>query len=106
VQAIEKVDGARPGSRQTDPDLTGELRVRAGHEGGEFLVAGLDELDAVFRAIERTQETVDAVPRKTEDPTDSPFMEAIDDEVAYGAGHRDHSSMVSSRGARIGTGPL
>jgi len=44
VQAVEQMDRARPRGRHADADLAGELRMRAGHEGGHLLVAGLHEL--------------------------------------------------------------
>jgi hypothetical protein len=51
VQAVEQVDGARAGGRQAHADLAGELGVRAGHEGGQFLVARLHELRSLAGAV-------------------------------------------------------
>src|SRR5204862_484213 len=43
VEAVQEVDGAWAGGGDTDADLTGELRVAAGHERRHLLVPDLDE---------------------------------------------------------------
>ncbi len=53
IQAVEQVDRAGAGGRQADPDLAGELGVRAGHERGHLLMADLDELRAVIACVRR-----------------------------------------------------
>jgi hypothetical protein len=82
VQAVEQVDGPGPRGRQADSDLAGELRVGAGGEGGELLVAHLDEVDELLVAVERAEQAVDAVARIAVDAPDAPGVEPLDDEVA------------------------
>jgi hypothetical protein len=61
VEAVEQVDGAGTGRRQADADLAGELGVRAGHQGRHFLVAHLDEAQAIGRALQGAEDAVDPV---------------------------------------------
>ncbi len=51
VEAVEEVDGTGAGGGHADGDVAGELGVSAGHEGGEFLVACLDETGFVAGAL-------------------------------------------------------
>src|SRR5207237_3243127 len=99
-------DRARPGGRDAHADLTGELRVRAGHEGRELLVARLDELDPVLRAVERAHDTVDPVAGIAEYAAHAPGMQPLDDLVADGLAHaaslgawpRDKCGIAPARG--------
>ena len=63
------------------PDLAGELRVRAGRERGDLLVAHLHELDLVAEVVEGAQDAVDAVARVAVDALDAPPGEALEHEV-------------------------
>jgi hypothetical protein len=45
VEPVEQVNGARARGGQADADLAGELGVGARREGGDLLVANLDELE-------------------------------------------------------------
>ena len=44
VEAVEQMDRPRTRGREADPDLAGELRVRARHQRRHLLVAHLNEL--------------------------------------------------------------
>ena len=52
VEAVEQVDRARARGRHAHADLARELGVGAGGEGGELLVAQLDELDLLADLVE------------------------------------------------------
>jgi hypothetical protein len=51
-------------------------------------VAGLDKLDFPFGAVKGAKHTVNAVAGIAEDVADTPFMETLDEKIAYGLGHR------------------
>lgn len=76
VESIQKVDRAGPGGSEADPDLAGKFCVGAGHEGGQFLMPGLDELQGLAEPPERAHDAVDAVARIAKDPPDAPFRKA------------------------------
>ena len=81
VEAVQEVDRARSGGGQADTHLIGPLGVRAGHESRHRLVADLDVVDPVFRALERAHDPVDAVAGVAVDPLDTPLGEALGKEV-------------------------
>src|SRR5690242_12190973 len=87
VQAVKKMDRAWPACRQADANLPGELGVCACHERSQFLVARLDELRLVVRAIERAHNAVDAVTGIAVYARDSPFLKAPDEKIADCSGH-------------------
>ena len=87
VEPVEQVDRAGAGGRHAHADLAGELRVAAGHERGQFLVARLDELHLVAGAVERAHQPVDAVARIAEDTTHAPLAQPLEEVVAGGLGH-------------------
>jgi hypothetical protein len=86
VEAVEQVDRARAGRRHAHADLAGELRVRAGGEGGDLLVADLGELE-LRNLVEGAEQAVDAVARITVDALDAPLGEAVEDERSDGLRH-------------------
>jgi hypothetical protein len=51
VEPVEQVDRAGTGGGQADADLAGDLGVGAGGEGGDLLVADLDELELVLQPV-------------------------------------------------------
>jgi hypothetical protein len=55
------VDRARARRRQADIELARELGVRTRHERPHLLASDLHELERVARAIERTDDPVDAI---------------------------------------------
>src|SRR5205085_3538854 len=93
VKSVQEMDGAGAGGGETDAGLTGEFRVRAGHERGHFFVADLDEIDRVTGAIERADDAVDAVAGVAVDAAHAPLAEAGDEEV--GGGLRRHQRRMS-----------
>ena len=86
VEAVEEVDGARPGGGEADADVASELGVAARHEGGELLVGGLDELDAV-NLVEAAEDAVDPVAGIAVDALDAVVGKALEDVLADGAAH-------------------
>src|SRR5207302_10308324 len=95
VAPVPEVDRARTGGRHAASDLPGELRVPAGHEGGYLLVACLDEVELVLRAVERAEEGVDPVAGIAVDPLDAPLPEALEHVVGDELRHSD--SFLRSR---------
>src|SRR6185312_13872830 len=83
VEPVQKMDRAGARGREAHADLAGEFRVAARHERGHFLVAHLYELELAAGAVERTENAVDAVARKSVDPPDAPFREALEQEIAH-----------------------
>src|SRR5699024_6926927 len=81
VEAVEQMGGTAAGGGQADPHLGGELGVAAGHEGSHLLVAGLDELRTLVRAVQGAEEGIDAVSRIAEDPMGPPLSQAGQDVV-------------------------
>ncbi len=77
VEAVEQVDRAGPGGRHADADLAGQLGVRAGGEGGDLLMARLDELDLVAMLVEATEDPVDAIPRIAVDPAHPVLVKSL-----------------------------
>jgi hypothetical protein len=80
VEAVQQVDRTGTGGGHADADLAGELRVGAGGERRDLLVAHLHELDLVADLVERAQQTVDAVAGVAVDAIDAPLVEAIQHE--------------------------
>ena len=70
------MDGARPGGRQANTDLAGQLSMTTGHEGGFFFMAHLNEMDFLFRPAKRADNAVDPVARIPVDPFDTPFAKS------------------------------
>ena len=81
VEPVEQVDRAGPGGRHAHADLAGELGVRGGGEGGELLVAGLDELDLVADLVEGEVQPVGPVARIAVDAPDAPLAQAAEHEL-------------------------
>src|SRR5690606_1665504 len=104
IEAVQEVDRARPRRRYAHTDLAGELRVRARHERGHLLVPDLDVFHPVAGAIQRAEEAVDAVAGVAEDPADPPVAEALNDEVADGAGHEGTLRWRAEAGAGRASG--
>jgi hypothetical protein len=81
VQARDQVGGTGTAGRQTDSDLTGELGVGHRHEGRHFFVPDLDEFDFVC-SLQRSDHAVDAVTRVPVDPSNTPRVQAVNNEIA------------------------
>src|SRR5207244_10707406 len=80
----------RSGGRgvESDADRLRELGMTRRHECSHRLMAGLDELELLARAVERPQKTVDAVTGIAEDPPHAPLGQAVEDEVGDSRVHR------------------
>lgn len=90
VEAVEQMDGPRPGGGHAQAHLTGELGVGTGHEGRHLLVTGLDEADGigfVRLALQGSHQAVDAITGKAVDASYAPLLQPIDHEIADRAGH-------------------
>ncbi len=87
VEAVEQMNGARPGRRHAHAHLAGELRVRTGHERGELLVPRLDELDLVGVAGKGRQDAVDTVAGVPEHAAYSPVGHPLEQEIRDRLGH-------------------
>ena len=72
IKAVEQMDAAGAGSGQADAEPAGVLGIGAGHEGGRFLVAHLDEADLVLALAQRFHDAVDAVAGEAKDDFHSP----------------------------------
>ena len=87
IEAVEEVDRAWAGGRIAEPDLSGELRMRAGHEGRHFLVADLDVFHARQRLLQRHVQSADTVAGIAEYALEAPFLKALPDKLADIHGH-------------------
>src|SRR5438552_14691855 len=106
------MDASRSRRRQADAELAGVLGVSAGHEGGRFLVAYLDEAHVVLTLAQRFHDAVDAVAGEPEDHLDSPVEQRIDEDFrsclghdrslrSYGALHPDEAGVSSAPALRL-----
>jgi hypothetical protein len=82
IEAIQEMDRARAGGRETDADFSGELGMRARHERGHFLVAHLHKLHQVAGAIQRAHDSVNAIAGKSVDAVDAPRGKAFQKKIA------------------------
>ncbi len=48
-QAVDEMQIARPAAAGADGELAGQMRLGAGREGGDLLVADVDPLDLALR---------------------------------------------------------
>ena len=67
------MDAAGPGGGDAGTDAAGELRPRAGREGGGLLVPYLDEPDLVLVLAQRFDDAVHPVAGNAEYGVDAPF---------------------------------
>lgn len=105
VKSVEKMYRARSGGRQADADFAGKFRVRACHESGHFLVAHLNVIRSVTRAVDRANDPVNPVARITVDAFDTPLGYSTDQESltfsAIGFAPVGTTSLNRSRTARF-----
>ena len=66
-QAVDEVQIARPATSRADRESSGQMRLRPGGEGGDFLMAHMDPFD-VAAAAEGIRDAVEAV---ADDPIDA-----------------------------------
>src|SRR5256885_333376 len=81
VEAVEQVNGSRAGGGETNAELARVLRVARRHERRRFLVANLNERDALLPDAKRFHDAVDAVARKAEHNPHSPVDQSINEHV-------------------------
>ncbi|MPM39416.1 hypothetical protein SDC9_86049 [bioreactor metagenome] len=90
VQAVDQVQVARAAGTGADRQLTGELGVRGGGEGGRLLVSYVDPVDpTVGRAAGTADGVDDRIERVADDPvdaTDTGLLELSDE--LFGELHR------------------
>jgi hypothetical protein len=61
--------------------------MRTRHEGGHLLMPYLNEVEFIAGTIERRYDSGNAVARKSEDSTDSPFRKALQKKIAHCFAH-------------------
>ncbi len=96
VEAVQKMNGTRAGSRQAHADFSGELRVRARHERRKLLVTRLHETNAVSTAAKRAHDAVDAVTRISVDALHAPLRKTLQEKITDRHRH-DTSPWVEKR---------
>ena len=88
IQAVEQMNRAGPAGRDADSDFAGELGKPDRLERGHLLVPGLHELWLIVGTLPGGEQTIDAVPGKTEDlrhtPIPQPGQQDITDSVRHG----------------------
>ncbi|MHC2621451.1 hypothetical protein ACVIW2_003483 [Bradyrhizobium huanghuaihaiense] len=88
VEPGDEMRGTGPRGCDADAELAREFRVCGRHERRHLFVPRLHEADLAFRAVHRAEDAVDAVAGITKDMAHAPSMQALDDEVGNGLGHR------------------
>src|SRR5205823_2781413 len=81
VQAVQQMQPAWPGGRDTNPQAPRELGVAAGHKGSRFFMADVDEPDAFAMSAKGLHDAVDPVTWKAKNGVDAPIDEALDEEI-------------------------
>src|SRR5690606_16240384 len=81
VEAVQKMDAARPRSGQAAAELAGVLRVAAGHKRRRLFVPHLNETYFVLLLAQRFHDAVDAVARDAEDHFHAPVANGVDEYV-------------------------
>jgi hypothetical protein len=110
VKTVEQVKStwSRGGDAHAEP--SGVLGIRAGHEGGRLLVAGLNEPDVLTSRAEGFHDAVDAVPWHPKDDLNAPLAQNVDQDVRGGVTHHIAPSasiglVVASPSATAAKGP-
>src|SRR3712207_5654492 len=94
VQPVQQVNGPGAGGREAYDHLAGELGVGAGAEGGDLLVAGLNELDLVAVLVKAAQDAVDAVAGVAVYAVDAVLVKALEDIGSDGFGDERGSLLL------------
>ncbi len=87
VQTGQQVRGARPRGGDAHTQFAGELGMCGGHEGGHFLMAGLDKFDLAVRAAQCAEHAVDTVAGVPVDAGHAPLVQSFDQKIRYGSVH-------------------
>jgi hypothetical protein len=91
VETVQQMDRARPGSGQAHADFAREFRVTARHECRHFLVARLNEFDAMrifLSALQRAHDAVYSISGVSENPFYSPLVKPFDQEIGARVAHK------------------
>jgi len=64
VEAVQKMNASRSGSRYTYSQSAGELRLGTGHEGGRFFVPHMNEPYPILLRSQNLENSVDPVARQ------------------------------------------
>src|SRR5690348_15368993 len=83
VKPGHEVSRSGPRGGDAHAQLSSELGVRRGHEGGHFLVPCLDKGNLVATAVQGSKDTVDAIAGIAEQESDTPGMKPLNDEVTH-----------------------
>src|SRR5207249_950275 len=100
VKSVEQMDRARTGRGQTNTDFAGELGMPAGHECSHFLVPDLHVIDRVARAVDCTDNAINAVAGISVNATNAPLADSFDQKIACRLSHRSRSMLVTGKSDR------
>src|SRR3954453_16602740 len=78
---------ARSRRRHAYADLSGKFGVSRRHECRHFLMADLNEIEAIAGTVQRAEQAVDAVTGIAEDRSYAPLAHAFPKEIANGPAH-------------------
>ncbi len=81
VEAIEQVNGSRPGRANANTELAGVLCVAAGHKSRGLLMPDPDVLNAIATLSERLDHRVDSISHNAKDECHAPFDERIHEDI-------------------------
>ena len=87
VKSGDQMGGARAGRRDANTKFASKFGVGRSHKGGHFFMARLNKLNLALGPLQGAKYAVDAVSRITKNLSDTPRMEALDQEVANGSAH-------------------
>src|ERR1019366_2571829 len=87
IQSVEKVDAARPGSRNTNAQSARKFRISAGGHCRGFFVAHLHETNVFPVAAKRFEDSVHTIPGEAENSIDTPFHETFNQQITGGFRH-------------------
>jgi hypothetical protein len=88
VEAVQQVNRAWARRGHAHANLAGELGMGAGHERSQLFMTGLDERHAIARAIERAQQSVDAVSGVSINSCHAPLGQSLEDVIRHRLSHR------------------
>src|SRR5437667_10026836 len=95
------MNAARAGVGQAYAQLACIFGIGAGHEGGRFLMAHLDEADLLLVRPQRFHDAVNAVSGKAEDGVYSPIHQAFNHHVSSSLGHKSSLPLLLVRMPRF-----
>ncbi len=87
IKTVEQMNRAWSGSGEANTNFTGEFVMRARHERRHLFVAYLHVLDRVTRAIDCSNDSVNAIARITIDAANAPLVDSFHQKVTGGFTH-------------------